>query len=659
MIIGIQNEILKIQSLGLLNRLLYDKTTNTNILWATDAYALLGSDYERDKEIQLPLIIGSNSGIIKNRARKAFEQQTERTRRHAEVFTPLWVCKKMNDYADEIWFGRSGVFFDEEGNPTENLVFPESKRKMPEWQRYIDSRRLEITCGEVPYLVSRYDVSTGEYIEIRNRIGILDRKLRVVNENARDESEWLTWAFRAFQSTYGYEFQGDNLLIARVNLLMTYEEYLYDRWKRKPTTKEYHEIIKTIVWNIWQMDGLRGTIPYCKAPEAFHQMNLFEWLDSEEYQEKANLQPHCRIYDWRRDNSLEYLKLNKGGRNMKFDFVIGNPPYQEDTERTSDKPVYHLFMDAAYKVSDKAEFITPARFLFNAGKTPKIWNRKMLDDSHLKVLYYAQDSGNVFPGTYINGGVVITYRDSQVDFGAIEVFSHFEKLQSIRSKIQPFLANGIITDIMLLQNRFNLDELYGDYPSCSELISSNGNERRIVTSAFQKLPVFTDVAESKDDIQIFGIDAKGKRQNRWINRKYVVDNGNLLYWKVLVSKSNGASGTLGEEAARIISTPTVCTPLVGYTQTFIGIGCFEAETEANACLKYIKSKFARALLGVLKITQDNPPDRWRYVPIQDFTVNSDIDWSQSIADIDRQLYMKYDLSPEEIDFIESHVKEMV
>lgn len=309
MIIGIQDEILRIHSLKLLDKLLKDKTTKTNILWATDAYSALGTDYQRDKEITSPLITGSRSGIIKNRARKALEQQSERTRQRAEVFTPLWICNKMNNYADEAWFGRPDVF-NIDGAPTQKVIFS----KEQSWKKYVDSRRLEITCGEAPYLVSRYDVSTGESIRLENRIGILDRKIRVVNENTDSESEWLKWVTRAFQSTYGYEFQGDNLLIARVNLFMTYEEYLTERWRRKPTPREYLSIANIITWNLWQMDGLTGTIPYCKAAEEYHQMTMNDWLTKDQEKPPEAEQPHCRIYDWRGEASLEYLEMFERGK---------------------------------------------------------------------------------------------------------------------------------------------------------------------------------------------------------------------------------------------------------------------------------------------------------------------------------------------------------
>lgn len=205
---------------------------------------------------------------------------------------------------------------------------------------------------------------------------------------------------------------------------------------------------------------------------------------------------------------------------------------------------------------------------------------------------------------------------------------------------------------MYLQNRFDLNALYEDYPEAKGIISSDGKERRIVTSSFNKLPVFKEQGD-EDSVRILGLAGVNKRTYKWIKRKYIEDNGNLGQYKVVLPKSNG-SGAIGE----VLSTPLIGEPLIGYTQSFIGIGSFDCRETAEAVLKYVKSKFARALLGVLKITQDNPPEKWKYVPLQDFTSASDIDWSKPIPDIDRQLYAKYGLDEDEIEFVESHVKEM-
>ncbi len=338
----------------------------------------------------------------------------------------------------------------------------------------------------------------------------------------------------------------------------------------------------------------------------------------------------------------------------KFWAVIGNPPYQEEVQGTSDKPIYNYFMDEVYEVAGRVELVTPGRFLFNAGKTPKDWNRKMLADPHLSVLDYEQVSARVFPGTDIKGGVAVTYRDGDAEIGPIEVFTPFESLRSIRKKVAKSNPSGHITDVMYLQNKFNLVSLYEDFPDARKIISSDGREKRIVTSSFNKLSCFSDTKQSDDEIRILGLTQPGNRRSlKWVRHKYVEDNGNLNAYKVVLPKSNG-SGALGE----VLSTPLIEEPLIGYTQSFIGVGSFKDKPEAEACLKYVKSKFARTMLGILKITQDNPPEKWKYVPLQDFTSNSDIDWSKPIPDIDKQLYKKYGLSKDEIEFIETHVKEM-
>lgn len=308
MLINIQDDIKRLHYNKLLDGLLADKTTKKNIMWATDAYSSYGAEYQRDKEMQTRLLTGWNGEIIQPRALKAMAQQSERTRQHAEVFTPKWICAKMNNYADMVWFGQEDVFF-HDGIPTEHIEFPEGKT----WQQYVDSCRLEITCGEAPYLMSRYDVVTGEAIPIPERIGILDRKLRVVTENTSTEEEWLHWARRAFEATYGYEFQGDNLLIARINFVSTFEEYLQNQWHRTPTPTEYSNIARIAVWNLWQMDGLSYTIPYSKAEEETYQYNIMtDLLGLPILQAEPEKQPYCHIYDWRSKTDLEFRSLRKG-----------------------------------------------------------------------------------------------------------------------------------------------------------------------------------------------------------------------------------------------------------------------------------------------------------------------------------------------------------
>ena len=638
-----------------LDLLLQDKTTKKNIIWATDTYEEFGKGFSDKEPIDAYLLL-LRSDIIRPRIQKSLEAQAQRTRKKAEVFTPAWLCNQMNNALDEDWFGRTGVFNTENANHTWTVTegkieFPKGKK----WQHYVDSRRLEITCGEAPYLVSRYDVSTGKLITPPiQRIGLLDRKLRIVNENTDAYEDWLKWTLRAFEACYGYEYQGDNVLIARINLLLTFVDYYEERWERQPDSKLLEQIANKIAWNIWQMDGLKDTVPLGKPYEEYRQLTLFDMFGSEDTSEDESEAMPCRIFHWRSKSSARFMDA-KGIRamgNKLFDYVIGNPPYQEETQDTSDKPVYNLFMDAAFACANKVELITPGRFLFDAGKTPSAWNLKMLNDEHFKVLKYEQDSAKVFFNTDIKGGVAITYRDESIKFGAIGAFSPFEELNTILRKVKPLLNGKSLDDIIVQQNRWNFSALYNDHPDYKSRIGSNGTEKRLTTPIFSSLEVFSETPE-QGSIKILGL-IKNKRYYRFIDTKYIESNhDNLNLYKVIIPASNG-SGAIGE----VLSAPLVGEPLVGYTQSFIGIGAFSTEAEAKACLKYVRSKFARTMLGILKITQHNHKGTWKYVPLQDFTASSDIDWSQSIPEIDQQLYRKYGLDEKEIEFIETHVKEM-
>lgn len=342
--------------------------------------------------------------------------------------------------------------------------------------------------------------------------------------------------------------------------------------------------------------------------------------------------------------------------NMKFDVVIGNPPYQEEGngDDSSSKPIYNYFMSEAYKFADKVCFITPARFLFNAGKTPKKWNAKMLNDKHLKVAYYEQDSSNVFPNTDIKGGVAITYRDTQKNFGKIGTFTHFKELNDIIHKVNVEEYNSLSSIYHSTDSYHFTDALHKDYPDAKSKMSK-GHEYDVKSSMFVRfgeIGIFTKEKKKDDDIKFIGV-IKNVRKWRYINQEYIKEHPNLRKFKVMLPGSNG-SGAIGE----VLSTPLVGEPLVGHTQTFISFGAFDNREEAENLLKYIKTKFARTMLGTLKITQSNKKDTWRNVPLQNFTNNSDIDWSQSIAQIDWQLYKKYGLSEKEIAFIEEKVRAM-
>jgi type II restriction enzyme len=339
----------------------------------------------------------------------------------------------------------------------------------------------------------------------------------------------------------------------------------------------------------------------------------------------------------------------------KFDFVIGNPPYHEETDSDSTRkpPVYDKFMEAAYKVGEKVELITPAKFLFNAGYTPKDFNRRMLNDPHLKVLDYAPDARKYFKGVDIKGGVVITLRDETKNYGAIETFTRFVELNTIQTKVVLDNPNfQPLSKIMRGQMTYRLSaKAYEDFPDLSGRVSER-TDTALRTNAFEVMPdIFLKDKpnDGREYLKILGRIGT-ERVYRFVRREYMEDITELNKYKVFVPASNG-SGALGE----VIPTPLVGSPLAGATQTFITVGAFDTRSEADACLAYIKSKFCRAMLGILKVTQHNPPQTWAKVPLQDFTAESDIDWS---GDVDAQLYRKYGLDDAEINFIETHVKAM-
>lgn len=341
----------------------------------------------------------------------------------------------------------------------------------------------------------------------------------------------------------------------------------------------------------------------------------------------------------------------------KFDVVIGNPPYQEEAigDATHNMPVYHQFMEAAYDVSKKAMLITPARFLFNAGYTPKAWNEKMLADPHLTVALYVSNSDELFPGTDIKGGIAVTYWDETHLGEPIGTFTKFPELNEIIHKVDA-LDGGSLEVLGITSGRSYRysEKMHEENPDAIETLST-GHQYVIGTHAFQKLPYLYHAEPPQGGnayVAVLGLDGRS-RATRWIRADYVDAPECVASYKVALPAANG-SGALGE----VLSSPQVLGPNAVVTQTFLTIGSFAQESEAEACLKYVKSKFARAMLGVLKITQHNPAKVWKYVPLQDFTSNSDIDWTKPIPEIDQQLYAKYGLDPEEIDFIESKVQPM-
>lgn len=303
----------------LLEILLRDHSSGKNIIWATDNYKSRGNGYQEYENITLKSITGRNGLVIKPRVEKSQKEQSKRIKDKAEVFTPSWVCNAQNNLIDNAWFGRENIFNTEKDKTWcvnyDKIVFPDGKT----WQDYVKENRLEITCGEAPYIVSRYDTVTGKWIEINDRIGLLDRKLRIINENTEHEEEWFEWTIKAYKATYGFEWQGDSLLIARENLLFTFIDYYVERFGNYPIIERLEEIAKILSWNIWQMDGLKYVIPNSCKPVPKLQMSIFD--DEEECEDcpgcvKNDNSKHTGIYciikDWEKGKNIKFISLIRG-----------------------------------------------------------------------------------------------------------------------------------------------------------------------------------------------------------------------------------------------------------------------------------------------------------------------------------------------------------
>ena len=295
--------------------LLLDKTTNKNIIWGTSDYSHKGDCFEARSEIKLNLITGINLDLVQPRVKKNEIDKKKRAKEKAEVFTPSWACNHQNNLIDDSWFSKPNNFNFEISNGwkvnEDKISFPEGRT----WMDYVLDTRLEITCGEAPYISSRYDAVRGDFIELKSRIGILDRKMRVINENVKNTELWIEWTKKAFESVYGYEWQGDNLLIARKNLLYTFIDYYYNKFESAPSIDLLKSISEIISWNFWQMDGLKGVVPFSCDNKEIYQLNLFgdEIIKECAGCKSQSIEMHngiyCEIMDWKKKKKVKFINI--------------------------------------------------------------------------------------------------------------------------------------------------------------------------------------------------------------------------------------------------------------------------------------------------------------------------------------------------------------
>lgn len=341
----------------------------------------------------------------------------------------------------------------------------------------------------------------------------------------------------------------------------------------------------------------------------------------------------------------------KDVKEMKFDAVVGNPPYQEETDATRKPPIYNYFYDMAFELAPIATLVTPARFLFDAGQTSKEWNRKMLSDEHFKVIRYFENSKDVFDTVDIKGGVAITYHDSNTNFGAIDIFTAYSELNEIISKVK-HMCEPTMDTIISARGTYRTTNIFNaDYPDAIERLGK-GTGNMLVSNFFEKVPEAIANETNEPCLRIL-CRVGGKRSICNILKKYIQPNKFIDKYNVASPEAN-SNGRFGER----LTVGELLSPEEGATDTFISLGAFDTKFEALALQKYMKTKFFRALLGVKKVTQHCPPMVWEMIPCQEFSESSDIDWSKSIHEIDLLLYKKYGLSDEEIAFIESKVKPM-
>ena len=651
----------------ILKTLLCDRTTGRNIIWADNEYEALGDGYMGDDEITVEKITGMNSGVIKPRIAKEQEKQSQRTKSRAEVFTPSWLCNQMNNDLDELWFGRRDAFNTEavadDGPKTwtataEPVAFPKSKGRG--WHAYVEAPRLEITCGEAPFVCSRYDTVTGDELPVGERVGFLDRKLRVVTEKTKTRKEWVRRALAALRATYGFEYQGDNLLIARINVFETFAEHLRDRWGSDPEQDELEQAAWIVSWNFWQMNGFTDAVPTNKMgaevkstlgtfeepePEPI-QPSLFDLFDdvfpdetTKETKEKAPKEtvPLCVIYDWQNGEPFEFatLKGKAAAMGKKFYAVIGNPPYQESDggHEASAAPIYHLFVDQSKVISERISMVTPSRW-FSGGKGLNAYRESMISDHHLKTLVDFPKLYEPFPTVKIRGGVSYFVWDSAYDGPCL--VQTMEGGKPASPAIRRYLDEY---DVLIRRNEavpiLNKVAKYGE-PTL---------EKRISARKPFGLPTNYHGPSTPDGIanpiQLFESQREG-----WISRNDISVNSDWVDdWKVLLNRVQGTSAAI---ETKFMSTPRIAGPGSACTETYLVAGRFKSKKEAQNYVSYLKTRFVRFLISLRKISQDAARGVYAFVP--------DLDYGHPWTDAD--LYERYGISDEEITYIESIVKEM-
>ncbi len=615
---------------SLLSLLLKDHTTGKNIKWGTNSYINHGYSFQDDQEIKINLITGWYEGFIRPRVDKDIDIQLERQRNRAEVFTPSWVIKLQVDAALE------------------------DMEKLP-LVDFIKTKWLEITCGEAPYMVNRYDMETGEVIPLKERAGFIDVKFKKLNQEIESEKEWLKLAVEIYKASYGYEYQGDSLLLARENLILTFIDNYFYMFGAFPKEKTLLEITKIISLNVFQMDGLTYGVPYSdgRTVGIGTQLSLFEDIKFEE-----NITPKlAKIKLWRKDKVTEFKEiLERTESDMKFDVVIGNPPYQieDGGANASAKPIYNHFVDAGKKLtSEYLTLIIPARW-FVGGRGLNSFREEMLNDTRIKEIHDFINPQDVFPNTNIRGGVCYFLWDANYDYSEKTRFVTYKNGKIVNDVNRPLRTKN--TDLLIRDSLAPqvIKKVFQDSKtrSLEDIVSSlrpfgfRGyfiNDKRFKSS---------DTGIEKPVI-CYG---RGMKKG-YIERNIISKNAEWIdKWKIFTPRANNIGTELNDDNlnTHVMPPSTIC------TESYIVIGA-DMDLNKKSAINlstYLRTKFARYLHSVAKASQDATSKTYRFIPVQNFDEKSDIDWSTSISNIDKQLYKKYNISKDEAEHIEKSIKEM-
>lgn len=605
-------------------------------------------------------------------ALKSKERKFNATRKNGEVFTPSWICSMQNMIAWNLL-----------GIGVADFMDPDVSEELA--MLAIDAKVVEPFCGEAPYLAFLYDVVEGKSIHNKDKFGILDAKLRMAATLARrcakgcegkesDVAKWRELALQALKSVYAFDSKGDNVFLARRNLLRTLVHADED-FTGAPTDPEFlMEALRIISRNVWQMEAVGLAIPL----QGLDHYNL-GLLGASTQPNKApgnwmrRSRSPIRITDWQKGTEIPLNKIcamaDKGKRRF-FDLAVGNPPYQliNRGKGYGSNPVYHIFIDLARELAAKGTLIHPARFLFNAGKTPREWNERMLADPAFKIEKYWDKSKDVFPSVLIMGGLVISSWDVANLGEPTGSFMGHPLVKSILQKVKakdgflPFspLVHPRQLHRMATAEALAMREEAG--ATIAQMPLTKKETKGLPSNAFISLKerFRMEPPQDAEDGQWLHVQGmiKRKRTSRWTRRELMLPEPTTDMYKVLVPKSNGNPAVGRAGRTMVIGLPVVAEPGEIHTDTFLTIGGFATREEAEACLKYIKSRFARTLISTLKVTQDNARKTWANVPLQNFGKGSDIDWNQGVDAIDEKLFEKYGLTREERSFLMEAVREM-